>query len=207
MYFCKRNQTTKGKVMKKLILATVCAILCCGASAQISIKREGSCSNTSYVAKSRYYGIKCQDSVYTLSVKDIDKTERLDIRLGTGVDEAYTSLATLYGWFKSAKVMDYIVFESEGASVTMYKYTSTVPYFSNGDAEYIKDLLHDRTVKGVFGGREKKSDDGKVVGCVDGINELAKAMAKLKPEERTEYVSQPDEARSPSRDGVSLGAR
>lgn len=129
--------------MKKIFMAiAICLVCAVNGFGQITMGNSGSSKIENYVIKGVYYNIKCYDTVYVLNVKDLESTEFIRIQLGNTIEEAKNSLTSLYDWFKSAKTKDYIEFSSaNGTTITMYKYTSTVPYFSEGDIEYMKIIL------------------------------------------------------------------
>ena len=90
------------------------------------------------------------------------------------------TLQSLYDWFKVAKTKDYIEFTSaNGVAVTMYKYTSTVPYFSEGDIEYMKNYISKTMMQGMFGTPYRRRANDKMVGCVDDIGQFKKAIKRL----------------------------
>ena len=165
--------------MKKILVALVLCMVSILGFGQITISSEGSSRVEDYVIKGMYYNIKCYDSVYILNIKDLESTEFIRIKLGNTTKEAYNSLNTLYDWFKQAKTKDYIEFNTGETIITMYKCTSTVPYFSEGDIEYIKSYIKNTMLQGMFGTPYRRRNNDKMVGCIDDIGQIKKALKKL----------------------------
>ena len=61
----------------------------------------------------------------------------------------------------------------------MYKYTSTVPYFSEGDIEYMKNYISKTIMQGIFGAPYRRRANDKMVGCIDDISQFKKAIKHL----------------------------
>ena len=165
--------------MKKILVALMLCIVSIMGFGQITISNEGSSRVEDYVIKGMYYNIKCYDSVYILNIKDIESTEFIRIKLGNTTKEAYNSLNTLYDWFKQAKTKDYIEFNTGETIITMYKYTSTVPYFSEGDIEYIKSYIKNNFMHAMFGTPYRRRNNDKMVGWIDDIGQIKKELKKL----------------------------
>lgn len=165
--------------MKRFLTAFVLCIVSIMSFGQITISSVGSSRVEDYVIKGMYYNIKCYDSVYVLNVKDLESTEYIRIKLGNNPEEAYNSLNSLYEWFKSAKTKNYIEFTAGETTITMYKYTSTVPYFSDGDIEYIKSYIKSTVMQAMFGTPYRRRNNDKMVGCIDDIGQLKKALKRL----------------------------
>lgn len=164
--------------MKKILLFLL-LFYTASASAQISIVSNGSTKSESYVIKDMYFNIRYTDNTYMFNVSDVESTEFIRIPLGSTYEEAINSLQTLYDWFKNAKTKEYIEFEANGETITMYKYSSTIPYFSNGDVEYIKNCIKKSTMQGVFGAPNRKRNDDKMIGWMTSIGQMKKAIEKL----------------------------
>lgn len=165
--------------MKKffaLMIAVLFSAVCFG---QISISTQGSSRHNDYIVKGLGFNIKCVDSIYTLNVKDMEGTNFIHIKLGANPNEACNSLSTLYNWFVNARTKDYIEFTSEGKKVTMYKYTSSVPYFSYEDVDYIKNYLTRKTMQGVFGTKYRNRENDAMIGYVDYIDKFQRAIEKI----------------------------
>lgn len=165
--------------MKKIFLFLLSMFFITNMYSQISISSEGSAKRESYVMKDTYFNIRFTDSVYVFNINDVESTEFIRIPLGATCNDAITSLQTLYDWFKEAKTKDYIEFEANGETITMYKYTSSVPYFSNGDVEYIKNYIKKSAMGSVFGQPNRKRNDDKMVGWMTTIGQMKKAIEKL----------------------------
>lgn len=61
----------------------------------------------------------------------------------------------------------------------MYKYAPTVPYFSEGDIEYIKSYIKNTMMQGIFGTPYRRRNNDKMVGCIDDIGQIKKVLKKL----------------------------
>ena len=169
-------------IMKKIFIAIAFCVMCVvNIFGQITIGNTGSSKIENYLIKGMYYNIKCyNDTLYILNVKDLESTEFIRIHLGNNKDEAKNSLIALYDWFKDAKTKDYIEFTSvNGVVITMYKYTSTVPYFSEGDIEYMKNYISKTIMQGIFGAPYRRRANDKMVGCIDDISQFKKAIKHL----------------------------
>ena len=165
--------------MKKILVALMLCMVSIMGFGQITISSEGSSRVKDYVIKGMYYNIKCYDSVYILNIKDFESTEFIRIKLGNTTKEAYNSLNALYDWFKQAKTKDYIEFNTGETIITMYKYAPTVPYFSEGDIEYIKSYIKNTMMQGIFGTPYRRRNNDKMVGCIDDIGQIKKVLKKL----------------------------
>lgn len=167
--------------MKKFLMAIALCLVCAASFSQVTIGAGGSSKIADYVSKGLYYNIKCDETgAYFLNVKDLESTEFIRIQLGSSKEEAAQSLTALCDWFKSAKTKDYIEFSAaNGVQITMYKYTATVPYFSEGDIEYMKNYISKTMMQGMFGTPYRRRADDKMVGCVDDISSLKKAIKRL----------------------------
>jgi hypothetical protein len=165
--------------MKKIAIALMLCMVSIMSFAQITISNGGSSKTSDYIMKDPYFNIRQIDTMFFLNIKDVESTEFIRISLGATPSEAYQSLTTLCDWFKSAKTKDYIEFETNGQMVTMYKYASSVPYFSDGDVEYIKRYIEKSMMQGFFGTPNRKRENDKMVGWITSIGQLKKACTKL----------------------------